>query len=207
MNSKKTTCPTLILRHCILTALMLLCGISSTSLSADNGDVPLNLQVKLLLTALTYDRNLTASADDILTIGMLYFPDSTHSQEQAFDFNKALLQFKDKKVKNLRINTIVIKYMDNADLTKKISEHNIKVLYSAAGRGEKLRKVIEVTRSMNVLTCTSDIMNFYEYELSLGIGLVDNKPKIYLNIYSAKAEGADFSAKLLRVVQFYDPGF
>jgi hypothetical protein len=115
--------------------------------------------------------------------------------------------FTDKKVKNLRISKIMLAYSDDADLTKAIHENTIKVLYIAPGRGEKLRNVLEVTRSQKVLSCTSNIMNFQEYEVSLGVGLLDNKPKIYLNNRAAKAEGADFSAKFLRVVQLYDPGY
>jgi len=36
---------------------------------------------------------------------------------------------------------------------------------------------------------------------SMSVGLKANKPKIYLNLSSAKVEGADFSAKFLRIVE------
>lgn len=196
-----------ILQRCIAFAVLLMLAIIPLPLQAEDAGVPLDLQIKLLLTALTYDRNLPTNADDIFTIGILYFPDTTGSQEQASDFEKTLIRFKEKKIKSLNINKILLKHTDDAELTKNIAEHKIRVLYIAPGRGEKLKKVLEVTRSQKVLSCTSDIMIFQEYEVSLGVGLLDNKPKIYLNNRAAKDEGADFSAKFLRVVQLYDPGY
>jgi hypothetical protein len=194
-------------RQCIAFAVFMMLAIIPLHLQAGDDAVPFELQVKLILSALTYDRNLPTNPDHILTIGILYFPDTEDSKPQAADFDKALVMFTDKRVQNLRIDKIMLAYSDDADLTKAIHEHTIKVLYIAPGRGEKLRNVLEVTRSQKVLSCTSNIMNFQEYEVSLGVGLLDNKPKIYLNNRSAKAEGADFSAKFLRVVQLYDPGY
>jgi len=42
--------------------------------------------------------------------------------------------------------------------------------------------------------------------VTMAVGLKDNKPKIYLNLSSAKSEGADFSAKFLRVAEIVDSG-
>ncbi len=135
-----------------------------------------------------------------LRIGILYFPDTAHSQKQALNFAKALEDFKDKKVRNLNINSIVIDYKNIKELEHIFDKHAISILYISTGRGEKLKKILELTRSKKVLSCTPEAINVYEYEVSLGWGIVKNKPKLCLNITSAKAEGADFSAKLLRVV-------
>ena len=35
----------------------------------------------------------------------------------------------------------------------------------------------------------------------MAVGLKDNKPKIYLNHAAAQSEGADFSAKFLRIAE------
>lgn len=186
---------------CIFFSLAIIAlGFIPAQVSADNDEVPSALQVKLILTALTYDRNLTKKADGTLTIGILFFPNTAHSQKQALNFAKALEGFKDKKVRNLNINQVVIEYKNIKHLEHIFDKHDINVLYIATGRGERLKKTLELTRSKKVLSCTPDTINVYEYEVSLGWGIVDNKPKLCLNITSAKAEGADFSAKFLRVV-------
>jgi hypothetical protein len=190
----------MILDSIFISLVIIVFGLVPAQVCADNGEVPFNLQSKLLLTALTYDRNLTRNADDILTIGILYFPDAFHSQGQALNFEKALEEFKDKKVNDLNIKPMVIEYKNIKDLEHIFDKNGINVLYIAAGRGEKLKKILELTQSKKVLSCTPEAINVYEYEVSLGWGIVNNKPKLCLNITSAKAEGADFSAKFLRVV-------
>jgi hypothetical protein len=190
---------------CIFIGLEIIAVVFITAqVSADKDEVPFELQVKLILTALTYDRNLTQKADGTLTVGILFFPDTAHSQKQAINFSKALEGFKDKKVSSLNINQVVIEYKNSKDLEYIFDQHDINVLYIATGRGERLKEILELTRSKKVLSCTPDNINVYEYEVSLGWGIVDNKTKLCLNITSAKAEGADFSAKFLRVVDVID---
>ena len=188
------------LYHLLLVAVLLSGVIITPSVLADNGQVPVDLQAKLFLTALTYDRNLAMETGDTLSIGILYFPDISHSQEQALNFAKASEGFKDKKVRGLEIKQMVIEYENTKNLEQTFNKHKIKVLYIATGRGERLKKILELTRSKKVLSCTNEAIHVFEYEVSLGWGIVDNKPKLCLNIASAKAEGADFSAKFLRVV-------
>jgi hypothetical protein len=190
------------IQGCIFISLAIITfGFISPQVFADNGGVPFDLQAKLILSALTYDRNLTrGKADDNLTIAILFFTDTPHSQEQALNFAKALEGFKEKQVGGLGLNQIVIEYKNIKDLKHIFEKQSINVLYLATGRGEKLKKILELTQSKKVLSCTPEVINVYEYEVSLGWGVVNNKPKLCLNITSAKAEGADFSAKFLRVV-------
>jgi len=65
----------------ILLATVITCGVVPLSASADNVNVPVDLQVKLILTALTYDKNLETRANGQLNIGILYFPDSSQSEQ------------------------------------------------------------------------------------------------------------------------------
>ena len=119
-------------------------GFIPVQVFADNDELPFDLQAKLILTALTYDRSLTKKADGTLTIGILFFPDTVHSQKQALDFAKALEGFKDKKVSSLNINHVVIEYKNSKHLEHIFDKHDIKVLYIATGRGERLKKILEL---------------------------------------------------------------
>ncbi len=192
---------TLKILNTLIVITLITIGFMPTSVSSDNGDVPVELQAKLLLTALTYDKNLSKGEDETLRIGLLYFPDVNQSKKEALEFHKVLESFKDKKVRGLNLSTVLFACNGCSDLRSKISAEHIDVLYISKAKKEVVKDVIKVTQSNKVLSLTSEASYVSMYGISMAVGLKDNKPKIYLNLSSAKAEGADFSAKLLRVVE------
>ena len=176
-------------------------GIIPTPLSANNGDVPPELQAKLFLTALTYDKNLEKRADSLLNIGIVYFTDVPQSKKEAENFSKTLEAFKDKKISGRSFTTVLLTYNGNGDLKKKIVEKEIDVVFIARGKKQQVEKLLKLTQTEKILSCTSKAEYVTTCGVTMAVGLKDNKPKIYLNLSSAKREGADFSAKFLRVAE------
>ena len=188
----------------ILFVAVITCGLIPPSASADNGEVPPELQAKLFLTALTYDKNLEKEADKQLDIGILYFPESPQSKEEALNLSKTLEGFKDKKISGRNFHTAILTYQGNGGLKKKIVDEHIDVLFIASGKKELVHEVLKITQSEKMLSCTSKAEYVTTCGVTMAVGLKDNKPKIYLNLSSAKREGADFSAKFLRVAEIVD---
>jgi hypothetical protein len=180
------------------------CGVITSSAFADNGQVPVDLQVKLILTALTYDKNLEARANGELNIGILYFPTSSHSKQEADLFAKTLEGFKNKKISGRSFNGIVLVYADNGELSKKITDKKVDVIYIAQGKKELIEKILKVTQSQKILSCTGKSEYVSSCGVTMAVGLKNQKAKLYLNLSSAKQEGADFSAKFLRVAEIVD---
>jgi len=189
--------------HILLVA-VITCGVIPRSASADNGSVPPELQAKLFLTALTYDKNLEKEAEKQLDIGILYFPESPQSKEEALNLSKTLEGFKDKKISGRSFQTLILTYDGNGGLKKKIVDEHIDVLFIARGEKKLIEEVLKVTRSEKILSCTGKAEYVTTCGVTMAVGLKDNKPKIYLNLSSAKREGADFSAKFLRVAEIVD---
>ena len=98
----------------------------------------------------------------------------------------------------------MLTYADNGDLSKKIIDNKIDVIYIAQGEKERIHKVLKVTQSEKILSCTGKAEYVNSCGVTMSVGLKDKKPKIYLNLSSAKSEGADFSAKFLRVAEIVD---
>ena len=175
--------------------------IVSAPLSADNGDVPIELQAKLLLTALTYNNKLKEGEDKMLGIGCVYFPEIPQSKEQAVSFQNACMKFENNTVQGHTIKTVLIPYNGNDDFKSKLSEHCLEVLYVANRTKELCQEITQVTRAKKILSFTSAVDLVADCGLSMAVGLTDNKPKIYLNRASAQLEGAEFSAKFLRIAE------
>jgi hypothetical protein len=190
--------------HHILLITVITCGITPPSASADNGSVPPELQAKLFLTALTYDKHLEKRAHAQVDIGILYFPEFAQSREEALNFSKILEGFKDKKISGRSFQTVILTYEGNGGLKKKIVDEHIDVLFIARGEKKLIEEVLKLTQSEKILSCTSKAEYVSNCGVTMAVALKDNKPKIYLNLSSAKREGADFSAKFLRVAEIVD---
>ncbi len=188
--------------------LLLTVFITTTSVfcaaGAEQLSLPIELEAKLFLTALTYDRNLKKNVTEQLNIGLLYFPDEPCSESQASDFAGALEKFKDKKVSGLGFEKVLLDYKGAGNLKDKITLGNINVLYIASGKIDVIRDVTKITREAKVFTFTSSAEYVIECGVSMAIVFQESKPKIFLNFSSAKAEGADFAAKFLRIVKLVD---
>ena len=191
------------LRRAAVLLLALWCSAALLALPAaraEEPDVPYDVQVKLLCAALTYEQAMQKDTKAPVTLGILYFPGVSHSQDQAEQISKSFSVFKDKTISGRFLNTVLIAFAGVDALRKKLSGHTIHVLYIAGGTKEACRDITILTQSAKVLSITSDVNLVKECRIAMAVGLEDNKPRIYLNLPAAKAEGADFSSKLLRVV-------
>ena len=67
-----------------------------------------------------------------------------------------------------------------------------------------LKEIIELTQKEKILSWTNNTEYVSSCGVTMGVGLKENKPKIYLNFSSAQREGVDFSAKFLRIAEIVD---
>jgi hypothetical protein len=148
---------------------------------ADNGEVPFDLQAKLFLTALTYDKNLEKRAGSLLNIGIVYFTDA----KEAENFSNTLKEFKDKKISGRSFKAVLLAYNGNGDLKKKLVEEEIDVVFISRGEKQQVEKLLKLTQSEKILSCTSKAEYVTTCGVTMAVGLKDNKPKIYLNLSSA----------------------
>jgi hypothetical protein len=169
-------------------------------LTGEEIPVPLDLQAKLLLKILTFDRNLEKRADSAVVVGIVYNPEDTDSKKVKSEFSKALGKYSDKKVKGLPVSQIGLKYSSWANLLNNIRSYNVSVLYVTSGNSDNLEEILKASRADSVLTVTG-VLKYVEEGVSIGIGLKENKPQIMVNLSSAEAEGTDFSSQLLRLAK------
>jgi hypothetical protein len=204
MVSLDKTYKTFMMLKYLLILMLITGGGIPAPLSADNGNIPVDLQAKLFLTALTYDKNLEKRASSQLDIALLYFPWSAPSKEAALSFSKTLEMFKDKKISGRSFNVSLLTYNGDFGLKEKLADKHVDVLFIAGGEEPMVREITKITQSEKILSCSNRAEYVTTCGVTMAVGLKDNKPKIYLNLTSAKREGADFSAKFLRVAEIVD---
>jgi hypothetical protein len=185
-------------------AILLVITIFANYSLAEDKEVPLNLQVKHLFTALNYDNNFKTRTEDTLNIGILYFSDKTNSRREALKLFKALKAYKNKEANNLKMSTSLFSYDSIRSLESILTIEKLDLLYISSGRKSIIRNVTKVTQSKQVFSFTSHPEYVSECGVSMAVGYKENNPKIHLNHSSAKAEGADFNAKFLRIANIVD---
>jgi hypothetical protein len=175
----------------IFVALLLTAGV----VRAEGVVVPFDVQVPLLLKALTYDRNLKTRAGDQARIAVVVPPKgrSVTSELQA-----SLDKLPGRTVNGL---TVVFKELIAADenaLDEGLRGGQWAAVFVLPGFSHaelvKVRRVCEAHRVLPVAASIDDLE-----QLAFGIGVDGNRPQLVVNLPASKACGSDFDLALLQL--------
>ncbi len=157
-----------------------------------------DLQVPLMLKILTSDRHFESKAGREVAIGVMYAPEDPGSVQAANQIFESLYRFRDKTVKRLPIKYYLLEYGGPEKLERSILDRNISVLYIAPGNARNLEAVTKISQARGVTTATG-VPDYVRRGAAVGIGLADERPQNLINLDSARAEGSEIDASLLRI--------
>lgn len=160
--------------------------------------VPPRVQIPILLKVLTYDRNFEKNVGDTLVIGILYDSQDDDSKKIKEKVSDVLDSLSGKTVKNVPFTYVDLDYSSKNSLKNSIESKKIDVLYLAPGGIWYLKSIVQISQKYKILTITG-VSDYVKEGISVGIGLKEKKPEIWINLSSAKAEGSDFTANLLKL--------
>ncbi len=92
---------------------------------------------------------------------------------------------------------------DIASLHRFISENKVNALYVTPLRAASIWSIADICRKNKVISFTG-VHAYVKNGLSVGIASKDEKPIILVNLEAAKAEGANFSAQFLKLVEIIE---
>ncbi len=160
--------------------------------------LPVDLQFSLFYRILTYDRTLERRLAGGLVIGIVYqhrFRSSALAREQA-------LRQQPPAGVGFQARFVSIDLDEGVDLASVVAEAGCDVLYVAPLRAVGIRTITAVSRARGLLTLTG-VADYVEAGLAVGVGLRGDRPEILVNVAASRAEGADFSAQLLRLARIW----
>jgi hypothetical protein len=169
---------------------------------AQDVSVPVELQFPLFAKLLAFDRNLLARAGDDVVIGIVYQGRFASSVSAKDGMLREIENNRDAKVGQLPIKAALID-IEKSNLAESLGELGVDIVYIAPLRAVEIGAITAVTRTLGLVS-VSGVENYAYEGVSVAIGVKADKPEIVINIAAAKAEGADFSSKLLqlsRIVQ------
>jgi hypothetical protein len=165
--------------------------------SVQDMDVPVQIQVALFLKVLTFDRNLVVPPASELVVGVV-FQSGYRSSVNAKNVAMTALQAtgNSRKIRAIAID------LDRETLAAALPRYRPAVLYVAPLRAVEIGDLATTARNGNVTTVTG-VPLYISLGLAVSVRLQGERPKLVINAEAAKAEGADFSAELLKLAQIW----
>ncbi|MBN1755399.1 YfiR family protein [bacterium] len=180
----------------ILTAMVLI----SAALPLENEEmlVPMDMQVPTLMKILKYDRNIEERGQQGLTIGVIYLPEDPESQSQHNEFLASFESLRSKRILNLPVNCVSIAGVSN--LEEALRTKKVNLIYVTSGLYQHLPLINRISAKNQILSLTGT-PEYVDVGIAVGLGVEEGKTKILINLDRSKAEGANFSANLLKLAQ------
>jgi hypothetical protein len=159
--------------------------------------VPYDVQVPLLLKALTYDRSLKTRAGDAVRIAIVM---PAKSGRGAVDDLQAAVQgLPDRTVNGLPVSFREVTAEGGADLEQALQGGRWAAAIIMPGFGPgQIGEFRRVCASRQVLAVAAEVGDV-ERGLAFGVGAQGGKPQIVVNLPTVKACGSDFDLALLRL--------
>jgi hypothetical protein len=185
-------------RAALLSIALLLIALLALPSAAEEMALSAENQLPLLLKVLTYDRNLEQKAGNELAIGIVHDPSDRDSAKATDEIASTLYKYGGKTVKKLPIKYFTIEYTNPPELERIVKSKGISVLYVAPGVAKSLPAIVKVSQTLH-LTSVTGVPDYVRKGVAVGIGVVQDRPQILINLASSRSEGSEFDASLLRI--------
>ncbi len=168
----------------------------AASAGAGGATAPFDIQVPLLLKALTYDRNLKTRAGDQVRIAIVV--PAKASRAPAEELLAAVKALPDRTVSGM---PVTFEEVTSDALDQTLRERRWAAAYVMPGFGrEEIAQIKRVCESRQVLAVATS-PDEVDRGLAFGVGAQGGKPQIVVNLPSSKASGTEFDLALLRLAR------
>lgn len=162
--------------------------------------VPLDVQATLFLKILSFDRKVQSQSSQPMRIGVLYQPRVRTSRDVFEGFQRAVTKSGMKTVAGRSLTLVPIDIDGEADIAGQLGREPLDALYVTPLRAVSITAITDVTRHRGITTLTG-VPEYVTAGLAIGLDVRGQKPEIMVNLLAQKAEGADFSAQLLKMAR------
>ena len=162
--------------------------------------VPVDLQYQLFLKILDFDRNLKARVGEEIVFGIAYQKTFRESADTKDELVKAILRSSLKEINSLPIRYVLVELKGENDLADALAKEKINILYVTPLRAFDIKAFANVCQAKQIMTLTG-VPSYMDLGISIGFEVKGQSPEIVINLQSAKAEGMDFSSRLLQLAR------
>lgn len=175
---------------------------SPLALRADEVDVPVSIQVELMLKVAAYDKNLAARAAGRVRLVVLVKRDVADSGRSAAQALKALAATD--TVIGLPLESTVSTYADAAGLAKYAADNKVSIVYVMPGFTESEMEAMAAALTGVSVLSVGALAKYTARGTVIGFDLAGGKPKLLVHLARAKKQNVELSSsvlKLMRVIE------
>lgn len=187
-------------RHGIL-AVLVFAGLVSAffrPLPAQDMDVPMRVQMPILLKVISFDRQLHARAPRDVVVGVV-MQGGNRTSMVAHNQAVEILAAQGTAVDGIPVRVVTFD-LDRQSIRDVFTNNALTHLYVTPLRAVDIGELASQARAAHVTTMTG-VTEHLRRGISIGVGLRAGRPKILVNVNASRAEGADLSAELLKLAE------
>jgi hypothetical protein len=154
-------------------------------------EIPPAHRVKVLLTALSFDKTLKQRASDKITIGIVGKCDTISALQEAAG----------KAINGLPIAVQTLgAFESESALDAAVKKNEIVALYLCEANETVLNAASAIASKHKVVTLAED-PSWVESKIALGVGEKNGRAELVINLPVSRAAGADFDARIFAVAR------
>lgn len=190
--------------------LLIACSLALAVSVRGDARVPHRISVRMLLKALSYDRNLVARSGDAIHVGALVraaHPESEHDGSAFVDelrevlSSPAMASFLTSSAQGLGFDVTLVAAGSGQEAGRSLQQGRVNVVYLTDGwSAVDVRAVVRLAEELKLLVIAST-REQVEAGAALGVFPVDGKPRFVVNLASAMRQGAQFDGGMLRMAE------
>lgn len=170
----------------------------SSPATAEDQPLPANLLVALLFKSLGFDKSIAARGADGFIVGIACKAGDAAELTKAREIAALVPEAVGKLVKDAGTKVEIVELKDAQDVAP--LNQKFDVVYLATGKVEIAKAVIAFSRANGVLVLTGD-PEYVRLGAALGAVLRDQRPKLFVNLEGARAQGSDFDFRLVKLAE------
>lgn len=165
----------------------------------EESELSVAVQFPLILKILQFDRNLATRVGKEIVIAAVYQGRYRASTRARDDVRRAAEEATGQRVSDLPVRVIEVD-IEQMTLEDALDLYEIDVVYLMPLRAVDIGEITRVTRQHDVATVTG-VENYVHQGVAVGLGLYQEKPRVLVNLEAMRAEGMEFSSRLLKLAQ------
>ncbi len=182
--------------------LLLLCLLlwSAQSVIGQMIDVPISLQVPLVLKATSFDRTFPSKLqkNGVLRVGICYQFEHRPSVQEM----EALQEAFEKPAPGFKVEIVLMGFADDEKLEERKEWPSLSAIYITTMRGFDLQALLAQARKHQIMSIATN-PNLVRKGTTMSFELMGQRAKFVINRNSSIAEGCDFSSQLLKLATIY----
>jgi hypothetical protein len=155
--------------------------------------VPMETQAAIISNLWQLDRNFRPHSDTVV-LGVVYQSKFRKSLTTATDLSDAF------KRGRLPVRCVLLDLSDDRPVADQLMLDGVDAVYLAPLRAADVTMLIPILRARHVRTVTA-VDEYVTAGAAVGLSLRGDHAQIVINLSASRAEGADFSARLLNIAR------